>query len=134
MRVRLAALLTIPALLTACAPPQTTDQTPSTTTPATTPPPATTAAPAPATTAAPEPSSAAEKTCTVPNVVGMVHQTAQDTMQAAGLYLLAEEDATGQGRLLVADRNWTTTAQSVPAGQVVDCAQTITLSAKKTGE
>ncbi|MCG8915833.1 PASTA domain-containing protein [Actinokineospora sp. PR83] len=131
MRTRLAALLTIPALLTACAPPQATDQAPSTTTPATPPPPA---APASTTTAAPEPPSPAEKTCTVPNVVGMVHQTAQDTMQAAGLYVLLEEDATGQGRLLVVDRNWTTTAQSVPAGQVVHCTQEITLSAKKTGE
>ncbi|MEU5690659.1 hypothetical protein [Actinosynnema sp. NPDC020468] len=74
------------------------------------------------------------KTCTVPNVVGMVHQTAQDTMQAAGLYFLREEDATGQGRLLILDRNWTTVAQSVAAGQVVDCTTTVTLSAKKIGE
>ncbi|QFZ24083.1 hypothetical protein EKG83_07445 [Saccharothrix syringae] len=64
----------------------------------------------------------------------MVHQTAQDTMQAAGLYMLREEDATGRGRLLVVDRNWTTTAQSVAAGEVVDCDTTITLSAKKIGE
>jgi hypothetical protein len=74
------------------------------------------------------------KTCTVPNVVGMVHQTAQDTMQAAGLYFLAEEDATGKGRVLVLDRNWETTAQSVAAGEVVDCTTKITLSAKKIGE
>ncbi|TWP51639.1 hypothetical protein FKR81_14830 [Lentzea tibetensis] len=64
----------------------------------------------------------------------MVHQTAQDTMQAAGLYFLREEDATGQGRILALDRNWTTTAQSVAAGQVVDCTTPITLSAKKIGE
>ena len=38
---------------------------------------------------------------TVPDVVGKDHQLAQDTMQAAGLYSLAEEDATGQGRLLI---------------------------------
>jgi hypothetical protein len=86
------------------------------------------------TTAAPPPAAAAPKTCTVPNVVGMVHQYAQDTMQAAGLYLLLEQDATGRGRMLVLDRNWETTAQSVAAGQVVDCSTVITLSAKKIGE
>lgn len=93
-------------------------------------------------TEAPSPSAAATtieppptaKTCTVPDVVGMVHQTAQDTMQAAGLYRLREEDATGQGRALVVDRNWTTTAQSVPAGRVVDCTTEILLSATKIGE
>jgi beta-lactam-binding protein with PASTA domain len=82
-------------------------------------------------TAAPEP---VAKTCTVPDVVGMVHQAAQDTMQAAGLYRLREQDSTGQGRVLVVDRNWTTTAQSVAAGQVVDCDTEVLLSAKKTGE
>ncbi|WP_235926296.1 PASTA domain-containing protein [Actinokineospora pegani] len=76
----------------------------------------------------------APTTCTVPNVVGMVHQNAQDAMQAAGLYILLEEDATGQGRILALDRNWRTTAQSVAAGQVVDCTTTITLSAKKLNE
>jgi hypothetical protein len=85
------------------------------------------------TTTAP-PAAAAPKTCTVPNVVGMVHQYAQDTMQAAGLHMLLEKDATGQGRVLVLDRNWETTAQSVAAGEVVECTTVITLSAKKIGE
>lgn len=86
-----------------------------------------------ATTTAP-PVAAAPKTCTVPNVVGMVHQYAQDAMQAAGLHVLQEKDATGRGRMLVLDRNWETTAQSVAAGQVVECTTVITLSAKKIGE
>lgn len=109
-------------LLTACggAPPGNPPFTPTTTTP-------TTVAPSP------EPVKTA-KTCTVPNVVGMVHQTAQDTMQASGLYVLAEQDATGQGRLLINDRNWVTTAQTPAAGEVVDCGTTVTLSAKKTDE
>ncbi|CCH27602.1 hypothetical protein ABZ816_07980 [Actinosynnema sp. NPDC047251] len=64
----------------------------------------------------------------------MVHQTAQDTMQAAGFYRLREEDATGQGRLLVVDRNWTTTAQNVEAGKEIPCDTVVVLSAKKTGE
>jgi hypothetical protein len=74
------------------------------------------------------------KTCTAPDVVGMVHQTAQDTMQAAGLFMLREEDATGQGRMLINDRNWKTVAQSVAAGSVVDCNTAVTLAAKKIGE
>ncbi|WNV84426.1 PASTA domain-containing protein [Umezawaea sp. Da 62-37] len=74
------------------------------------------------------------KTCTVPDVVGMVHQDAQDAMQASGLYVLLERDATGQGRLLINDRNWTTTGQMPGPGEVVDCGATVTLSAKKTGE
>jgi hypothetical protein len=108
-------------------PPATTTVTvPAATTPAATEPAATEPA---ATTSAP-----AEKTCTVPNVVGMIHQTAQDTMQAAGLYKLREQDATGQGRVLALDRNWTTTAQTPAAGQVVPCDTEVLLSAKKTGE
>lgn len=124
--VRLSVALAAVAALAACSP------TPTPTAPATT---ATVTAAEPAEPAAPtEPPTTAAETCTVPDVVGMVHQAAQDTMQAAGLFKLREEDATGQGRMLVIDRNWTTTAQSVAAGQVVDCDTEIVLSAKKTGE
>ncbi|MGM1059818.1 hypothetical protein [Saccharothrix sp. Mg75] len=80
------------------------------------------------------PGGRAADTCTVPQVVGMVHQEAQDALQAAGLFRLLEEDATGQGRMVLVDRNWVTTAQSVPGGQVVDCGTDITLAAKKIGE
>lgn len=71
---------------------------------------------------------------TVPNVVGKDHQLAQDTMQSAGLYSLEEKDATGQGRLLIYDRNWTVVKQDPPAGTKVSEDTTITLSAKKDGE
>ncbi|GGM72100.1 hypothetical protein GCM10011609_04880 [Lentzea pudingi] len=110
--------------------PTTTVPTPEQSTPP--PPPAVTTSAPPAPAAAPV--VPVVKTCTVPAVVGMVHQSAQDTMQAAGLFLLREEDATGQGRMLVYDRNWKTTAQSAAAGSVIDCGTTITLSAKKIGE
>lgn len=70
----------------------------------------------------------------VPDVVGMNHQLAQDTLQASGFYLLHEEDATGQGRMLIYDRNWEVVAQSVPAGSSVPLTQAITLSSKKIGE
>ncbi|WP_245887126.1 hypothetical protein [Umezawaea tangerina] len=79
-------------------------------------------------------SSEVVKMCTVPDVMGMVHQDAQDAMQASGLYVLLERDATGQGRLLINDRNWTTTGQMSGPGEVVDCGTTVTLSAKKVGE
>lgn len=87
-------------------------------------------------TAEPEPvdDSAGGGQIRVPDVVGKDHQLAQDTMQAAGLYSLDEKDATGQGRLLLYDRNWTTVAQSPPAGSLVSPDTTITLSAKKDGE
>jgi hypothetical protein len=70
----------------------------------------------------------------VPNVVGKDHQLAQDTMQAAGLSNLAEEDATGQGRALLVDRHWTVVSQSPKAGTQVDEDQTITLRSKKDHE
>ena len=71
---------------------------------------------------------------TVPDVEGKDHQLAQDTMQAAGLYNLSEEDATGQGRLLIIDRNWTVVEQDPPAGTKVAEDETITLRSKKDGE
>lgn len=55
----------------------------------------------------------------VPNVVGLDHQLAQDLLQDAGFYRLDEVDATGQGRLLLWDRNWTVVAQEPSAGAVV---------------
>jgi len=70
----------------------------------------------------------------VPDVVGKDHQLAQDTMQAAGLYDLAEEDASGQGRALLFDRNWTVVSQSPKAGTQASEDQTITLRAIKDGE
>lgn len=70
----------------------------------------------------------------VPSVVGKNHQLAQDTMQAAGLYSLDEEDATGAGRMLLWDRNWVVVKQSPAAGTMVSADQTILLSSKKYGE
>lgn len=70
----------------------------------------------------------------VPDVVGENHQYAQDTMQAAGLYMLDERDATGQDRMLVWDRNWVVVEQDPPAGTMVTEDETITLSSKKEGE
>jgi PASTA domain-containing protein len=73
-------------------------------------------------------------TAVVPDVVGLNHQLAQDTLQASGFYLLDEQDATGQGRLLLYDRNWVVVSQSVPAGTSASTDTMITLSSKKIGE
>ncbi|HVV11147.1 PASTA domain-containing protein [Amycolatopsis sp.] len=73
----------------------------------------------------------AEKLITVPDVSGMNHQQAQDTMQAAGLYNLREVDGKGLGRALVVDRNWVQVAQDPPAGTRVPGDAVITLTAVK---
>jgi hypothetical protein len=70
----------------------------------------------------------------VPNVVGENHQYAQDTMQAAGFYALDERDCSGQGRLLLWDRNWVVREQSPPPGTRVSVDRTITLCSVKEDE
>jgi hypothetical protein len=99
------------------------------------PPPSPTVSVAPPT-AQPTPSvtASAPKQAVVPNVVGVNHQLAQDTMQAAGFYFLTEEDATGQGRLLVNDRNWVVVSQDPAAGSTVPTDTKILLRSKKLGE
>lgn len=64
----------------------------------------------------------------------MNHQYAQDTLQAAGFYYLLEEDATGQGRMLVWDRNWQVVSQSIKGGTTVSVDTPITLRSRKVGE
>jgi beta-lactam-binding protein with PASTA domain len=91
-------------------------------------------APAPAAPAAPAPVEAAPGPVAVPAVIGLDHQLAQDTMQAAGLYNLSEEDATGAGRMLILDRGWVVVGQVPAAGSQVASDATITLSSKKKGE
>jgi hypothetical protein len=55
-------------------------------------------------------------------------------MQAAGYYKLTEEDATGQGRLLIDDRNWQVVSQDPAPGTHAPPSTTITLRSKKIGE
>jgi hypothetical protein len=70
----------------------------------------------------------------VPNVVGVNHQLAQDTLQAAGFFHLAEEDATGKGRLLINDRNWVVVSQIPTGGTTTLLTTKILLRSKKIGE
>lgn len=102
--------------------------------PAPPPPPAEAVTPAPPPPPSPPAAATSGAAITVPDVVGKDHQLAQDTMQAAGLYALAEEDATGQGRALLFDRNWTVVSQSPKAGSKVSEDATITLRSKKDAE
>ncbi|WP_202806476.1 PASTA domain-containing protein [Kribbella catacumbae] len=74
------------------------------------------------------------RSAVVPAVVGLNHQLAQDTMQAAGFYYLTEVDATGKGRLLVNDRNWVVVSQSPVGGATAAHDSKIVLSSKKIGE
>ena len=70
----------------------------------------------------------------VPNVSGMDHQLAQDTLQAAGFYMLEEVDCSGQDRMMLWDRNWTVETQKPAAGSQASLDATITLCAVKDGE
>lgn len=70
----------------------------------------------------------------VPNVMGLDHQLAQDTMQFAGLRNLSEEDASGEGRRLLWDRNWIVVGQTPEPGLIVDKDTEITLYSLKDDE
>lgn len=69
----------------------------------------------------------------MPNVVCMDLQAAQDTLQAAGFYLLSSQDALG-GRRQILDRDWVVVGQSVPAGKLALPLTKITLTVVKYGE
>ena len=70
----------------------------------------------------------------VPDVVGLDHQAAQNALQGEGLYSLDERDCSGQGRLLLFDRNWEVVSTEPPAGTPVSENTTITLCSVKQGE
>lgn len=61
-------------------------------------------------------SAAEPETATLPNLVGQDLQAAQDAAQAAGFYVLDDQDASGQSRLQVFDRNWNVCSQKPAAG------------------
>lgn len=78
---------------------------------------------------------ASAKKVKIPNVAGKNHQAAQEYLQSKGFFRLAEKDATGQGRLLIWDRNWVVVRQTPKAGTLAEPDKvTITLYSKKIGE
>ncbi|MFF5842135.1 PASTA domain-containing protein [Streptomyces massasporeus] len=75
----------------------------------------------------------AAESAELPNVVGQDLQAAQDAAQAAGFYVLDDQDASGQKRLQVFDRNWTVCSQEPEAG-THPTDTPVTLFAVKDGE
>ena len=73
-------------------------------------------------------------TVTVPNMVGQDLQLAQDSMQAAGLYVLRSHDATGVARSQVLDRAWKVCDQTPSGGSKVAADQLIDFGAVRDEE
>jgi hypothetical protein len=71
---------------------------------------------------------------TVPSLVGLGLQTAQDTAQAKGFYNLTSHDASGDGRMQILDRNWKVCDQNPAAGSPSPHDVKIDLGAVKIGE
>ena len=53
---------------------------------------------------------------TMPNVVCMNLQEAQDTIQRAGVFFSRSFDGTGKGRMQIFDRNWIVVSQEPASG------------------
>ena len=93
------------------------------------------AAPAPAAAApAPAPAEAAPTTFTMPALVGVNLQLAQDTLQAAGSYLVDQTDASGLSRVQINDSNWRVCTQDPAPGAVVATDALVTLGSVKLSE
>ncbi len=97
--------------------------------------------PAPAEQPVPEPTEAAqppagapEETFTMPSLVGMNLQLAQDTLQSLDSYLMDQTDASGLGRFQVDDSNWQVCTQDPAAGAVVPISTLVTLGSVKLAE
>jgi outer membrane murein-binding lipoprotein Lpp len=96
------------------------------------------AAPAPAVVAPAAPPAAAPaaepETFTMPALVGVNLQLAQDQLQALGSYVMDQTDASGLGRVQVLDSNWKVCAQQPAAGSVVPLDAVVTLASVKLDE
>jgi PASTA domain-containing protein len=130
--MRRAALAFAAAALTACGGP-----------PAPTAPTGPTAPPGPTTITytAPVPMPAAttpaEKSWTMPDLVGSDLQDAQDSIQRItgyGIAITTSHDATGAGRMQVADRNWRVCSQNVPPGETITPSSRIDFGVVKLDE
>lgn len=71
---------------------------------------------------------------TMPDVVGMNLQEAQDALQALGSYLMNQEDATDKGRLQILDDNWVVCSQDPASGTQYSKLDVVTLWSVKIGE
>jgi beta-lactam-binding protein with PASTA domain len=71
------------------------------------------------------------ETGTVPDVVGMDLQSAQDTLQAHGFYNLGSHDVTGQSSFQILDRDWLVVDQDPPSGAVIHTSNRVELGVKR---
>lgn len=76
----------------------------------------------------------ADETFTMPNLVGMNLQKAQDELQDLGSYVLSQDDATGKGRFQMSDRNWKVCSQDQEPGRVLSIAELVNVEAVKLDE
>ncbi|RHW22780.1 PASTA domain-containing protein [Nocardioides immobilis] len=76
----------------------------------------------------------ASSTFTMPALVGLNLQDAQDTLQALGSYLLTQTDATGMERFQVLDSNWKVCYQDPQPGAPVPLETLVELGAVKLDE
>jgi hypothetical protein len=76
----------------------------------------------------------AEDTFTMPSLVGLVLQTAQDKLQFLGSYVMDQQDAGGLDRLQLLDSNWKVCSQSPNPGARVAATDTVTLASVKLEE
>jgi hypothetical protein len=80
------------------------------------------------------PSATPEAKFTMPRVVGMNLQLAQDLLQSKGSYILDQVDHKGLLRIQVLDSNWKVCKQTPAAGKVVLVSTVVTLSSVKLTE
>ncbi|MFJ9849593.1 hypothetical protein [Streptomyces sp. NPDC101150] len=62
----------------------------------------------------------------LPDFTGKQLQAAQDGAQGAGFYFLDSDDATGQGRMQLWDRNWQVCSQEPAGGESYSTDETVT--------
>ena len=80
------------------------------------------------------PTATPEAKFTMPKVVGMNLQLAQDLLQSKGSYILDQVDHKGLLRIQVLDSNWKVCKQSPSPGKVVLASTVVTLSSVKLTE
>ncbi len=80
------------------------------------------------------PTATPEAKFTMPKVVGMNLQLAQDLLQSKGSYILDQVDHKGLLRIQVLDSNWKVCKQTPTAGKVVLASTVVTLSSVKLTE
>lgn len=76
---------------------------------------------------------AGAKEAIMPDVVCHNLQTAQDEIQAAGVFYSRSEDASGKGRAQIMDRNWIVVSQTPAPGSPIGEGDAV-LSVVKEGE